>query len=134
MKNYSQGEIECMSIYQYMFSSNKNDFLWLHNGEKAQLIPNRKYDCDGYHPLTKTVVEYHGCYWHGCPFCEKDNINKKDNYKSTLEKREIHLEEGFNYVEIWECNFQQKQSLIYNLKCIFNDVENIKPSEIKEYY
>jgi len=27
MKNYSQGEIDCMSIYQFMFSTDKNDFL-----------------------------------------------------------------------------------------------------------
>ena len=36
-----------------------------HGGERKILGAR----VDGYHPETKTVFQYHGCFWHGCPQC-----------------------------------------------------------------
>ena len=36
-----------------------------HGGERIIL----RAPVDGYHPPTRTVFQYHGCYWHGCPKC-----------------------------------------------------------------
>ena len=29
-------------------------------------IPDTRYTVDGYDATTRTVYEFHGCYWHGC--------------------------------------------------------------------
>ena len=36
-----------------------------HGGERKILGAR----VDGYHPETKTVFQYHGCFWHGCKQC-----------------------------------------------------------------
>ena len=71
---------------------------------------------DGYHPETKTVFQYHGCFWHGCLECfprpEQRNevicIDRKDNkitreaaYQRTLRRSEVMRFMGYNLVERW---------------------------------
>ena len=51
---------------------------------------------DGFDPETKTVYEFHGCYWHGCPkhFPDRTKINTYscltmyELFKQTVEKTE----------------------------------------------
>ena len=72
---------------------------------------------DGYHPETKTVFQYHGCFWYGCRGCfprpEKRNeaicIDRKGNeitreaaYQRTLRRSEVIRFMGYNLVEKWE--------------------------------
>lgn len=33
---------------------------------------NSKYSCDGYDEETKTVIEFQGCFYHGCKLCFED--------------------------------------------------------------
>ncbi|XP_070550711.1 uncharacterized protein [Ptychodera flava] len=65
----------------------------------------------------------HGCYYHGCPRCYEDYdiVNTKleetkgDLYQCTLDKIRFLRTNGFNVIEMWECNFKrdirQKQDL-----------------------
>jgi hypothetical protein len=92
-------------------NSISNDIQHAENGQEFK-IPNTKYKVDGYNVKTNTVYEFHGCYWHGCPLCfspvETNKTNKKlfiDLYNKTL-KRSLDIKHnGYNLVEIWECNF-----------------------------
>ena len=71
------------------------------------------YKADGYDEKTKTVYEYHGCYWHGCIKCTKGEENNyfnskngktfKELYEKTQEKKNYIIDQGYNYVEKWEC-------------------------------
>ncbi|CAF1158106.1 unnamed protein product, partial [Brachionus calyciflorus] len=46
-----------------------------------------KYYVDGYVPSTKTVYEFHGCYYHGCPKCfSPDTISKKQKLMGSIFK------------------------------------------------
>ena len=84
-----------------------------HGGERT--VAGDKVD--GYHPESKTVFQYHGCFWHGCLECsprpEQRNevlwIDRKGNeitreaaYKRTLKRSEVIRFLGYNLVERWE--------------------------------
>ena len=81
---------------------------------------------DGYHPETKTVLQYHGCFWHGCKQCYPDErrgfvqqknkqgvvitrrdregqpMKRKDAYGLTLMQTQFLRESGYKVVEKWE--------------------------------
>ena len=84
-----------------------------HRGE--QLVAGVKVD--GYHPETKTVFQYHGCFWHGCIKCfpkpekrakviyiDKNNkeITREAAYQKTSKRSEVIRFLGYNLVERWE--------------------------------
>ena len=41
-------------------------------GEKVLL----KAPVDGFHEVTNTVFQFHGCFWYGCPKCYRDRVAK----------------------------------------------------------
>jgi len=68
-----------------------------------------KYIVDGYDPLTKTVYEFYGDYWHGNPnLYEGSDINPSvgktygELYQRTIIRREAFRAAGFTVVEMWE--------------------------------
>jgi hypothetical protein len=67
------------------------------------------YKADGYHPVSNTIYEFNGNFWHGNPNIYKpDMINTvtkttmNELYRKTIEKKEICISLGYNWVEIWE--------------------------------
>ena len=67
---------------------------------------------DGYNPETKTVFQYHGCYWHGCRKCypnDRDRIidrndkTREDLFKATKRRTGFLRKAGYNVVEAWAC-------------------------------
>lgn len=78
-----------------------------------------RYTVDGYDPDTNTVYEFQGDYWHGNPdVYESDQMNKSvgkthgELYKKTIEKNTRFIDAGFNYVEIWESEWNALTSNI----------------------
>ena len=84
-----------------------------HGGERTVMGQR----VDGYHPETKTVFQYHGCFRHGCLECfprskqrnEVICIDRKGNeitreaaYQRTLRRSEVIRYCGYNLVERWE--------------------------------
>ena len=84
-----------------------------HGGERTIC----KAPVDGYHPETRTVFQYHGCYWHGCEQCypspaERDEVvrqdkqgrllKRKDAYSLTLQRAQHLRDSGYTVVEKWE--------------------------------
>ena len=81
---------------------------------------------DGYHPETKTVFQYHGCFWHGCKQCypkarsgtvaqlnkqgefvvrgdsQGQPMKRKDAYDLTLMRAKFLRDSGYTVVEKWE--------------------------------
>jgi G:T-mismatch repair DNA endonuclease (very short patch repair protein) len=69
-----------------------------------------KYNVDGYDSETKTVYEFYGCFFHGCPRCyAKDAYNplaKKlmsQLYDYTIRRENDLKSIGYPVVSIWEC-------------------------------
>jgi hypothetical protein len=99
---------------------------WLDQKDKLHLFPlfrehtlrvgGKKYKVDGYDPLTRTVYEFLGDYYHGNPTrfkLEDMNSKLKKSYgqlhKETFERLAILEAEGYKVVYIWEKDFSEQQ-------------------------
>ena len=77
-------------------------------------IPGTCYTVDGYDATTRTVYEFHGCYWHGCPRCHPQrqetharllDRTMEDAYRTTQTKVRSLRVRGYTVVEMWECDW-----------------------------
>lgn len=73
------------------------------------LISNTRYWADGFDPLTNTIYEFHGDFWHGNPaLYNSEDINPVTGttfgelYVKTVKKREKCISLGYKYIEVWE--------------------------------
>ena len=67
---------------------------------------------DGYEPESKTIFQYYGCKWHGCP-CQKSGSSERsskernsldeERYSKTIDLEKRMEEQGFKIVSVWEC-------------------------------
>ena len=80
-----------------------------------------KYIVDGYDPITNTIYEFNGDYWHGNPIrYKKDDINSSckktfgELYKKTIEKEKILIDKGYKVISIWESEYINKNK---NVTC-----------------
>jgi hypothetical protein len=99
-----------MSLKWMAFQQSKTPYKIHHaeNGGEYRVAASR-YRADGYCPHTNTIYEFHGDYFHGNPkIHDPDVMNKTCNltmselYEKTLRKKQHILEQGYNYVEMWE--------------------------------
>jgi len=83
-----------------------------HGGERWIL----RAPVDGYDPETKTIFQYHGCYWHGCPKCFsidrdiplfKNDKTREDQFNATVKRTAELRAAGFKVFEVWECQLQE---------------------------
>jgi hypothetical protein len=72
-----------------------------------------RYYVDGFDPITNTIYEFNGDFWHGNPRLYKSNdINPRsqktfgDLYKKTLLKESRLKKLGYNVISIWEGDFE----------------------------
>ena len=90
---------------------------------------NDNIKVDGFISETNTVLQFHGCYWHGCPKCYKsDDINNDrkctmgELNNKTIEISNKIKKAGYKLIEIYECNW--KNLLYLSKKCNIEDIEN----------
>ena len=84
-----------------------------HGGERYIL----DWPVDGYHPETKTVFQFDGCFWHGCEKCYpkaevRTQIIRRDRngnpttmeaaYQRTVQRTKFMREAGYTVVKRWE--------------------------------
>ncbi|CAH3144229.1 unnamed protein product [Porites evermanni] len=83
-------------------------------GEQSVQTIMNSYFVDGYDPLTRTVYEFHGYLYHGCPRCYPNRSVKhyavpdrsvEELYQATLSKRMALLRAGYTVIEMWECEW-----------------------------
>lgn len=79
---------------------------------KTLKIDDKNYFVDAYNPLTNTIYEFDGDFWHGNPNKyngEDINVfNKKtfgELYDKTIERRNRLIKKGYNVISIWESDF-----------------------------
>jgi len=76
--------------------------------ENVMLIDNKRFKVDGFNPVTNTIYEYFGSYWHGHPnrFDSKDihpirKISYGELYQETLHRIKYFKKNGFKVVYQW---------------------------------
>lgn len=80
-------------------------------------IDNFRFHADGYDPITNTVYEFLGNYWHGNPkVFKKNHLNKVRNktfgqlYNETMNKKKLLKKHGYNVVYMWEKDYERNIS------------------------
>ena len=80
-----------------------------HKNKTAIRANGKSYKVDGYCEETKTIYQFHGCYWHGCSLCYDQLTVKRFNQYNMkyLSKRTMTIEQvlktsGYKVVTIWE--------------------------------
>jgi DNA-directed RNA polymerase subunit M/transcription elongation factor TFIIS len=115
---------KCHSCPKCTNNISKEETKWLDSlnipeeyRQQLLYIRDTKVKTDAYDPITNTIYEYWGDFWHGNP--EKYNLddinprNKKtyrELYEETQTKRKLILDNGYTLIEIWGSDF--KKSLI----------------------
>ena len=98
---------------------------------------------DGYDPLTRTVYEFHGCLYHGCPRCYPSRRVKhyatpdrtvEELYQATLSKRMALLRGGYTVIEMWECDWDQLVDTNEAVQGFLNSFDLIPPLEPREAF
>lgn len=132
----------------------KNEVLWLdslnlpndksHRNVYIKTTDN-KYWVDGFDPITKTVYEFDGDYWHGNLLIYNENdihpetkLTFKDLWIRTVKKKEDLISDGYEVVSIWETDFlksncKKNKIIIDNKYCqiitedekIFSEIKNL---------
>ena len=75
--------------------------------------PCHTFTVDAFDRKTKTVKEFNGCYFHGCPKC---NPARKDRYLQSCERRLILEQAGYQVQEMWECDWKTIKATLPNKK------------------
>ena len=82
------------------------------NGGEYQI--GGKYYVDGYHVASKTVYQFHGCHWHGCPHCFQPETEHPEKgktmsqlYQETQTVTKNIRKLGFKVIEIWEHDWKR---------------------------
>ncbi|MBD8906918.1 very short patch repair endonuclease [Methylorubrum zatmanii] len=77
-------------------------------------------------PKHRTVVQVHGCYWHGCPHCAKGRRRPATNAAFWNAKLDRNMERdmetdaalramGWAVLTIWECRTKRLELLVEDL-------------------
>ena len=71
---------------------------------------------DGYHEDSRTIFEFYGCYWHGCPthFPDRNRVQHHQCLTMhqlhilTIGKSEELRKAVYQVVEFWECDYDKR--------------------------
>ena len=70
---------------------------------------------NGYHQKSKTVFQYHGCIWHGCPKCfpyrNKRIPEREKTFEEAFQATSLRTQKlrqlGYDVVEAWDCEVEK---------------------------
>lgn len=92
---------------KWLNSLNINSLIY-----EYRIPENRNMPVDAYDPITNTVYQFHGSYWHGDPRVfhpnnknSTNNILYGDLYKMTLKRDNYIKSLGYNLIIMWEYDF-----------------------------
>ena len=112
-------------------------------GEQSVRTLTNIYFVDRYDPVTRTIYEFHGCLYHGCPLCYPNRQAKnyatpdrsvEELYQATLSKRMALLREGYTIVEMWECQWDSLVKKDEAVKQFLASLQLVPPLEPREAF
>ena len=133
MNTHSTREREWLTYYAHL-----NDVHVQHKFNRGQHSVCGRL-VDGWIPSTQTVLQFHGCFWHGheCQTAERNAINGK-TMRELREKteeftRRMREEAGVSVVEMWECQWEQQKHANRQLRCyLATHLPRISPVKIDQ--
>ena len=122
-KSYSKISISWINYLECIINKEIQNML---SPQGEYKIPNTLYKADGYCKETNTIYEFHGDIWHGNPKIFNPNdinlVSKKtygELYRRTQLKKEKIMELGYNYIEMWEYDWNKSIKAIIKIQKIW---------------
>jgi len=118
LKNRTNKNRSCIKCYNNRVSNISQKWLDLLSvpnkfREIKINVNNNKYIfADAFY--NNTIYEFYGCFWHGCPICFPEGINKvnkkpfKTLYYEVGERNNLILSSNYELKSIWECDFKER--------------------------
>ena len=112
-------------------------------GEQCIKTANKIYFVDGYDSVTRTVYEFHGCLYHGCPKCYPVRDIKhyaspdrtfQELYNATMAKRMALLRAGFKVLEIWQCEWHEQLKKNAEVQRFVNSFDLVPPLQPRDSF
>ena len=116
--NFSYAACQWIEKQSELIGKHIHHALCGHGGEFYVTVKDEEEDrekeipVDGYEEATKTIFQYYGCKWHGCP-CQKSgsseqsskerNSLEEERYAETIELEKMMKEQRLKIVSVWEC-------------------------------
>ena len=103
-------------------------------------IPNTRYSADGYCLETNTIYEFNGTRWHGDPrFCNENDVSYfgvkyGELYEKTSKKENLIKNMGFNFVSIWEYDWDNINKNIKKIQKYYRESIKNKTSYPPQKY
>ena len=107
-KNFSYAACQWVEKQSELTGKHIHHALCGHGGEfcaevaKVEGDRGKDIPVDGYEVGSKTIFQYYGCKWHGCPCQKERNSLDEERYAKTIEL-EKKMKERFKIVSVWEC-------------------------------
>lgn len=89
----------------------------IHAGRSREFKLPQGLTVDGYYESSDAthVLQFHGCYWHGCPRCflvnrdnvHEDGVSMNERHERTIAVAHKIRISGYNLTEIWECEYDR---------------------------
>ena len=112
-------------------------------GEQSIRVGMSSYFVDGYDPSTRTVYEFHGCLYHGCPCCYHNRGAKhyavpdrtaEELYRATLNRRLTLLRAGYTVMELWECEWDRLVATDETVQRFLRSFDLVPPLEPRDAF
>ena len=134
--NQSKVALEWLCFEDWKLGSNRVRHVG-NGGEQKVLTPAEAMFVDGFDETTKTVYEFHGCFYHGCIKCFPNNRHRKHNchpdrtileiYEATQRKIQMLQQAGYTVIEMWECEFLKAKGTEDTLQEFLQSFELVSP-------
>lgn len=111
-------------------------------GEQRISLGNAFYKVDGFHPQTNTVLEFAGCFYHGCKNCTRpevrfplNNLRFEDLNTKFANTMAYLKNRGFEVHVMWECEWKKMRqeletaSLLKEICEYIPDASSINPQD-----
>ena len=112
-------------------------------GEQTVRTDTNIYFVDGYDVTTKTVYEFNGCLYHGCPSCyplrDVKNYAAPDRtvqelFNATEAKRMALLRAGYSVFETWECQWDEQVRTNQAVQRFLNSFDLVPPLQARDSF
>ena len=134
--NYS---IKSIKWLKYIAQKEKINIQHACNGGEASIkIHGKTYKVDGYCEQTRTIYQFHGCYFHGCLTCYNEltvnkvsGYNMKYLYNRTMDIDSFLRKSGYKVITIWEHEFDKDK----NLKDVtLEEFDLVEPPKLRDAF
>ncbi|MCW4344201.1 MAG: hypothetical protein N0E48_12745 [Candidatus Thiodiazotropha endolucinida] len=140
---YRPTDKQSVMAFQWLYFMAYDQKISIQHGRNKGEKQIGPYKVDGYYESgsEQVVMEFQGCFWHGCPSCfSRSTVNQvskltmADLYDQTLEKKKYLESEGYTYVCIWECQFKKELESNPAMKEYIQRLDFVEPLEPRDAF